>query len=67
LKKQKKYKAKRKNGLVRRSVVWTSQTDYHLLEICAYKGWSEKDIGRAVDYVTTAFQDIRSGHGSKYM
>ena len=49
MKKQKKYKAKKKNGLVRRSVVWTAQTDWHLRRWAAHMGYGEKDLGRVVD------------------
>ena len=53
-----------KKNLIRVPMVITKQSHYHLCHICAMNGWGEKDIGRAVDKVTTAFRnnDRRIGH-----
>lgn len=58
---QKKQKKRQyKSNLRRHNMVITAQTEGHLLEICAYEGWPEKDIGRAIDVVTTAYRVRRS-------
>lgn len=49
--KKRKYKPKNKNGIVRLSVAIKPQTYYHLCRICAYEGWGDKDVGRAIDKV----------------
>ena len=62
MKKTKKKQKKRqyKSNLRRHNCIFTAQTEGHLLEICAYEGWGEKDIGRAVDKVTIAYRQQRS-------
>lgn len=51
---------KTKKNLRRHSCIFTAQTEGHLLEICAYNGWGQKDIGRAIDVVTKAYRVQRS-------
>ena len=62
MKKTRKKQKKRqyKSNLRRHNCIFTAQTEGHLLEICAYEGWGEKDIGRAIDVVTTAYRVQRS-------
>lgn len=45
-----------KKNLVSYKVVTTKQTRFHLLELCAMSGWSEKGIGRAIDKVMRAYR-----------
>lgn len=45
-----------KKNLVSYRVVTTKQTRFHLLELCAMCGWSEKGIGRAIDKVMRAYR-----------
>ncbi|MBR5873165.1 MAG: hypothetical protein IKY90_00345 [Oscillospiraceae bacterium] len=58
--KKKQKKRQYKSNLRRHNCIFTAQTEGHLLEICAYNGWSEKDIGRAIDVVTKAYRVRRS-------
>lgn len=57
---QKTKKKQYKSNLRRHNCIFTAQTEGHLLEICAYNGWGEKDIGRAIDVVTKAYRVQRS-------
>ena len=57
---QKTKKKQYKSNLRRHNCVITAQSEGHLLEICAYNGWGVKDIGRAIDVVTTAYRVRRS-------
>lgn len=64
--KKKKPTDQRKKNLRRHNLIFSRQTEYHLLEICAYKGWPEKDMGRAVDFVTREYQNAKGGGSGHY-
>ncbi len=54
--KKKKPSDPRKKNLRRLpSSIVTAQTEYHLYRICAVNGWPERDVGRAIDFVTSEF------------
>ena len=58
--KKKHKKRQYKSNLRRHNCIFTAQTEGHLLEICAWNGWGEKDIGKAIDVVTKAYRVQRS-------
>ncbi len=59
---KKRQKTDRKNLRGIKAIV-TAQTKWHLDKICAYKGWGEKDIGRAIDLVTRIYCEQAFGSG----
>lgn len=51
-----------KRNLRRVSVVVTSQTLYHLHQMAAQSGWSEKDVGRVIDKIVRAMREERKSY-----
>lgn len=59
--KKRKYAPKHKKGIVRLSMAISEQTYDYLCYICAFKGWGDKDIGRAVDVLSIAHKTAARG------
>lgn len=57
--KQKKQKTNKKNLRRLEHCVVTAQTKWHLGYICAFNGWGEKDIGRAIDEVVKFYVSVK--------